>query len=303
MCIRDSSYFSPQKLTPLFETEYNETSFFKEIRYEYIPHDLSSIQSPSLHCQSIETRPEPLEVCSNSVTIADMTQSYTSSSLSPEFAREESKGAVRKSVHRKRSFTTADESIRSFRAETKTVFTMGLANPSQPLLNSIKISIGSFNSISTELACPSKATAFPSPKEAPKASSKKKSCSCRRSHCLKLYCECFANGGFCDGCGCIGCHNQEDNQAKILEARRVLAEKNPNGAKRHFPEKPQRTTCNCAKSECIKRYCECFKAGGRCGTGCNCTGCRNNTALRTISCSEYEKIIKKRKLETTCNRT
>ncbi|VDK22782.1 unnamed protein product [Taenia asiatica] len=30
----------------------------------------------------------------------------------------------------------------------------------------------------------------------------RKSCNCAKSHCLKLYCECFAKGQSCDGCNC-----------------------------------------------------------------------------------------------------
>ena len=34
-------------------------------------------------------------------------------------------------------------------------------------------------------------------------------CSCSRSKCLKLYCECFAKQGFCsDKCGCKDCFNK-----------------------------------------------------------------------------------------------
>jgi hypothetical protein len=28
----------------------------------------------------------------------------------------------------------------------------------------------------------------------------KKHCNCKNSRCLKLYCECFASGRYCDGC-------------------------------------------------------------------------------------------------------
>lgn len=35
---------------------------------------------------------------------------------------------------------------------------------------------------------------------------KSKSCNCKNSKCLKLYCECFRNKGYCgNSCNCIGC--------------------------------------------------------------------------------------------------
>jgi hypothetical protein len=38
----------------------------------------------------------------------------------------------------------------------------------------------------------------------------RKSCNCKKSRCLKLYCECFARGDSCRDCGCVGCHNTPD---------------------------------------------------------------------------------------------
>ena len=46
----------------------------------------------------------------------------------------------------------------------------------------------------------------------PKNSFKKKiQCHCVKSNCLKLYCDCFANGEYCKDCNCVGCHNVEEN--------------------------------------------------------------------------------------------
>ncbi len=35
--------------------------------------------------------------------------------------------------------------------------------------------------------------------------------------------------------------------------------------------------CNCTKSNCLKKYCECYKLGKECGTLCRCIGCANKT--------------------------
>lgn len=35
-------------------------------------------------------------------------------------------------------------------------------------------------------------------------------CSCKKSKCLKMYCECFAKGSMCNKeCGCLDCSNLE----------------------------------------------------------------------------------------------
>ncbi len=33
--------------------------------------------------------------------------------------------------------------------------------------------------------------------------------------------------------------------------------------------------CNCKKSNCLKKYCECFNSGVRCNSSCKCEECRN----------------------------
>ena len=43
---------------------------------------------------------------------------------------------------------------------------------------------------------------------------KKNSCNCKNSQCLKLYCQCFSKFDFCDPefCSCKGCANTKENE-------------------------------------------------------------------------------------------
>jgi len=287
-CVYSYPYLSPRGPSSLFDFDLNETSFLKEGQREYGSHDF--------HCEETGIKIRFSEESPKGLMHSPEKTKYLSGISTPEVKK--IKNVVREGLIRKTSITTFDESVHSSRVETKTVL-VGLNNSYQPLLNSIlKTSLGSFNSVSEESSCTTKTMTVSKPKEKPKVG---KCCSCKKSKCLKLYCECFASGTSCQGCNCQNCHNTEDNKEDILKAKQVLKEKNPLALKRHSPEKTQQVTCNCSKSGCLKKYCECFKSGGKCGTGCNCTECKNTTALRTIICNGYEKTyvgsIKKRKVE------
>ena len=57
--------------------------------------------------------------------------------------------------------------------------------------------------------------------------SSRKPCNCTKSHCLKLYCECFANGQLCDMCNCTNCMNNltfEDERARAIK---MTLDRNP----------------------------------------------------------------------------
>ncbi|KAJ1396406.1 Tesmin/TSO1-like CXC domain [Sesbania bispinosa] len=68
---------------------------------------------------------------------------------------------------------------------------------------------------------------------------KPKQCNCKNSRCLKLYCECFAAGIYCDGCNCLNCHNNVDNEAARQEAVGITLERNPNAFKPKIASSPQ----------------------------------------------------------------
>lgn len=53
-------------------------------------------------------------------------------------------------------------------------------------------------------------------------------CNCKRSQCLKLYCECFAAGSYCTSkCKCNGCKNNGEHALQVRTARERTLERNP----------------------------------------------------------------------------
>ena len=111
---------------------------------------------------------------------------------------------------------------------------------------------------------------------------KKIVCNCKKSRCLKLYCECFTALQECDGCNCLDCRNTSQFKAMRDEAIRTTRAKNPQafrikitGKDKGHGVESHSTGCRCKKSACLKKYCECYEAGIFCGAKCRCLGCAN----------------------------
>ncbi|CAK86795.1 unnamed protein product (macronuclear) [Paramecium tetraurelia] len=97
-----------------------------------------------------------------------------------------------------------------------------------------------------------------------------RSCNCKKSQCLKQYCDCFANGQMCsENCNCVGCFNNTLNMEQRKEAKVQIINRDPGAFKQSFKG------CNCKKSGCQKKYCECFLSGLACTHLCRCDGCLN----------------------------
>lgn len=95
-----------------------------------------------------------------------------------------------------------------------------------------------------------------------------------------MYCECFANNKMCtEDCSCYGCSNDHQHTDCIENAKKAIKLKSMSASKQN-----QGKGCNCKKSQCQKKYCECFNVGISCGISCKCEDCANGL------CSDHEVI-------------
>ena len=118
-------------------------------------------------------------------------------------------------------------------------------------------------------------------------------CYCKKSNCKKEYCNCFKNKVACNSkCGCSDCTNDDAFYASMKQPaapvfptgsrvvqtgnayRTVLAEEGPSDSRGGDPLASSRG-CNCRKSFCQKKYCDCFSQGRKCSPSCHCDGCSN----------------------------
>lgn len=187
-----------------------------------------------------------------------------------------------------------DESMSMSSASLKVGQNDRPATPNQSKLRSMNITMNPFNSVSDGINLFS---SIPKKKFNPsykrnQRPAKPKCCNCKKSKCLKLYCNCFANNRFCQNCKCPGCCNVAKHHLKVEKARKLGKQKNPLAIKRQCSEKDA-IICKCSRSACLKKYCECFKAGKKCGSTCNCIGCENKSFMKIISYNDCGKVGKK----------
>lgn len=104
-------------------------------------------------------------------------------------------------------------------------------------------------------------------------------CTCTKTKCLKLYCNCLKAGRFCTSeCDCVNCRNKCDS----TERRQVLRKLKSGNAFPSLRSKAKKEGkvcgCTCQRSQCNKKYCSCYQSGRYCTDKCKCVDCSNRSS-------------------------
>jgi hypothetical protein len=91
-------------------------------------------------------------------------------------------------------------------------------------------------------------------------------CTCKKTRCLKLYCQCFGVKLHCGpACRCLNCFNTRKHEKQRKEAMRQILARNPGAFDTKFQKNAKATTavtakilahklgCKCRKSACMKK--------------------------------------------------
>lgn len=128
-----------------------------------------------------------------------------------------------------------------------------------------------------------------------KVNSFKSCCTCTKTNCQKKYCNCFAKGLYCIGCECKDCENHPPEGYLLnntLNANELLQNSafkpdggflnNLNLTLRHNQSISSnlQISCTCTRSNCSKKYCECYKLKRECTSSCRCVGCVNKAGYK-----------------------
>ena len=117
-------------------------------------------------------------------------------------------------------------------------------------------------------------------------------CTCKKTKCIKKYCECFSSGILCFNCKCENCENKtfftdnfnRKNSSNINNTNKKEEELKEKKESKQINETnldlsdnntKKLIICTCSKSGCNKNYCECFKAKVKCNNKCRCIKCLN----------------------------